>query len=41
MLRYRDVYDYGFVDWLYGPTALTRAEPPIFTPQPLEVPVGA
>ena len=41
MLRRREVHDYGFVDWLYGPTALTPAqEPPMFTPQPLEVPVG-
>ncbi|MGR6964998.1 FAD-dependent oxidoreductase [Geodermatophilus sp. URMC 61] len=41
-LRRRDVHDYGFVDWLYGPTALTSdQEPPMFTPQPLPVPVGA
>ncbi|MGY1691945.1 FAD-dependent oxidoreductase [Geodermatophilus sp. SYSU D01105] len=42
LLRRRDVHDYGFVDWLYGPTALTPGqEPPMFTPQPLEAPVGA
>ncbi len=23
ILRARDTYDYAFVDWLYGPTALT------------------
>ncbi|MGD0558748.1 MAG: FAD-dependent monooxygenase [Streptosporangiaceae bacterium] len=29
MLRARDTYDYGFVDWLYGSTALTpEQEPP-------------
>jgi salicylate hydroxylase len=42
VLRQRDVHDYGFVDWLYGPTALTPGqEPPMFTPQPLAAPVGA
>jgi 2-polyprenyl-6-methoxyphenol hydroxylase-like FAD-dependent oxidoreductase len=42
ILRARDVHDYGFVDWLYGPTALTPdQEPPMFTPQPLEAPIGA
>ncbi|MGY1643354.1 FAD-dependent oxidoreductase [Geodermatophilus sp. SYSU D00703] len=42
VLRERDVHDYGFVDWLYGPTALTpEQEPPMFTPQPLQAPVGA
>jgi 3-hydroxybenzoate 6-monooxygenase len=42
ILRQRDVHDYGFVDWLYGPTALTpEQEPPMFTPQPLGAPVGA
>ena len=36
LLRARDVHDYGFVDWLYGPTALTPdQEPPMFEPQPL------
>jgi 3-hydroxybenzoate 6-monooxygenase len=30
VLRERDVFDYRFVDWLYGPTALTPgAEPPM------------
>ncbi|MGK5112909.1 MULTISPECIES: FAD-dependent oxidoreductase [unclassified Geodermatophilus] len=42
VLRQRDVHDYGFVDWLYGPTALTpEQEPPMFRPQPLEVPARA
>jgi len=37
ILRSRDVYDYSFVDWLYGPTALTpEQEPPMFTPIPLD-----
>jgi salicylate hydroxylase len=37
-LRERDVHDYTFVDWLYGPTALTPdQEPAMFTPQPLTV----
>ncbi|WP_245592506.1 FAD-dependent oxidoreductase [Actinomadura rifamycini] len=36
LLRERDTYDYAFVDWLYGPTALHPAEePPMFTPVPL------
>ncbi|MFW3170659.1 FAD-dependent monooxygenase [Geodermatophilus sp. CPCC 206100] len=40
LLRRRDVTDYSFVDWLYGPTALTPdQEPPMFTPVPLEQPV--
>ncbi|MGY1770446.1 FAD-dependent monooxygenase [Blastococcus sp. SYSU D00813] len=35
VLRARDVHDYAFVDWLYGPTALTPdREPPMFTPIP-------
>ncbi|WP_420036172.1 FAD-dependent oxidoreductase [Streptomyces sp. cg28] len=35
LLRARDTYDYAFVDWLYGPTALTPdEEPPMFTPIP-------
>ncbi|RBY80718.1 FAD-dependent monooxygenase [Blastococcus sp. TF02A-26] len=35
VLRARDVHDYAFVDWLYGPTALTPdQEPPMFTPIP-------
>lgn len=36
LLRARDTYDYSFIDWLYGPTALTPdQEPPMFTPIPL------
>lgn len=36
LLRARDTYDYSFVDWLYGPTALTPdQEPAMFTPIPL------
>lgn len=36
LLRERDTYDYAFVDWLYGPTALRpEDEPPMFTPVPL------
>jgi len=36
MLRARDLHDYGFIDWLYGPTALTpEQEPPMFRPVPL------
>ncbi|AVH23431.1 FAD-dependent monooxygenase [Nocardia cyriacigeorgica] len=36
LLRARDIYDYSFVDWLYGPTALFPAdEPPMFEPIPL------
>ncbi|MFI6366308.1 FAD-dependent oxidoreductase [Nocardia sp. NPDC050630] len=32
----RDTYDYSFVDWLYGPTAiLPEEEPAIFQPIPL------
>ncbi|MFJ4622934.1 FAD-dependent oxidoreductase [Streptomyces sp. NPDC088812] len=32
----RDTYDYGFTDWVYGPTALTPdEEPAMFTPIPL------
>jgi 3-hydroxybenzoate 6-monooxygenase len=42
VMRARDVHDYGFVDWLYGPTALTPdQEPPMFEPRPLEHPVRA
>ncbi|GED84245.1 FAD-dependent oxidoreductase [Streptomyces sp. 6-11-2] len=48
LLRTRDTYDYSFVDWLYGPTALTPdEEPAMFAPIPLSsaavedpVPVG-
>jgi salicylate hydroxylase len=37
ILRARDPYDYGFVDWLYERTALTPdQEPAMFTPVPLE-----
>lgn len=37
LLRARDTYDYSFVDWLYGPTALTPdQEPPMFTPVSLD-----
>jgi salicylate hydroxylase len=33
VLRERDVHDYSFVDWLYGPTALRpEQEPEMFTP---------
>lgn len=36
LLRERDTYDYAFVDWLYGPTALDPSdEPPMFEPIPL------
>jgi salicylate hydroxylase len=36
ILRARDPYDYAFVDWLYGPTALTRdQEAEMFTVIPL------
>ncbi|NUR90773.1 MAG: NAD(P)-binding protein [Nonomuraea sp.] len=32
VLRARDVHDYGYVDWLFGPTALTPEQlPPMFT----------
>ncbi|MFD0472498.1 hypothetical protein ACFQ0B_32535 [Nonomuraea thailandensis] len=31
VLRGRDVHDYAYVDWLFGPTALTpEQEPPMF-----------
>jgi hypothetical protein len=41
LLRQRDVHDYAFVDWLYGPKALTPdEEPPMFAPQPPAVPVS-
>ena len=37
LLRSRDPYDYSFVDWLYGPTALEpEQEPELFVPTPLE-----
>lgn len=36
LLRARDTYDYSFVDWLYGPTALVpEDEPAMFEPIPL------
>lgn len=36
LLRERDTYDYAFIDWLYGPTALhPEEEPTMFTPFPL------
>jgi 2-polyprenyl-6-methoxyphenol hydroxylase-like FAD-dependent oxidoreductase len=42
VLLERDIYDYSFIDWLYGPTALTPdQEPPMFTPIKAEVPAGA
>ncbi|MFD0901819.1 FAD-dependent oxidoreductase [Actinomadura sediminis] len=42
LLRERDTYDYSFVDWLYGPTALDPSdEPPMFTPVPLSSASGA
>ena len=37
LLRARDTYDYSFVDWLYGPTAVDPDdEPAMFTPTSLE-----
>jgi salicylate hydroxylase len=36
IMRARVTHDYGFTDWVYGPTALTPdEEPPIFSPIPL------
>ncbi len=36
IMRARDVHDYSFTDWIYGPTALTPdEEPEMFTPIPL------
>jgi 3-hydroxybenzoate 6-monooxygenase len=36
-LRHRDAYDYSFIDWIYGPTALTPDdEAPAFEPIPLD-----
>lgn len=36
IMRARDTHDYGFTDWVYGPTALTPdEEPAMFTPIPL------
>lgn len=35
VMRERDTYDYSFIDWIYGPTALTpEEEPAMFTPIP-------
>ena len=37
VLRARDTYDYSFVDWVFGPTALTpEEEPEMFRPVPLD-----
>ncbi|WP_330307825.1 MULTISPECIES: FAD-dependent oxidoreductase [unclassified Streptomyces] len=37
IMRGLDIHDYGFTDWVYGPTALTPdEEPAMFTPIPLE-----
>jgi len=37
ILRARDIRDYSFVDWLYGPTALTlEQEPEMFRAIPLD-----
>ena len=34
LLRERDIHDYSFIDWLYGPTATEPAGlPPMFTPR--------
>jgi salicylate hydroxylase len=42
VLLERDIHDYSFIDWLYGPTALTPdQEPPMFTPLKAEVPASA
>lgn len=42
VLLERDIYDYSFIDWLYGPTALTPdQEPPMFTPLKAEVSASA
>ncbi|MGW1709682.1 FAD-dependent monooxygenase [Streptomyces sp. NPDC002206] len=36
IMRRRDAHDYGFTDWVYGPTALAPdEEPAMFTPIPL------
>ncbi|WP_419184461.1 hypothetical protein [Streptomyces coelicoflavus] len=35
IMRDRDAHDYGFTDWVYGPTALgPDEEPAMFTPVP-------
>ena len=37
LLRARNTYDYSFMDWIYGPTALTPdEEPEVYTPIPLD-----
>jgi salicylate hydroxylase len=37
ILRSRDIYDYSFVDWIYGPTALTPdEEAELYEPIPLD-----
>ncbi|MEU3711189.1 FAD-dependent monooxygenase [Streptomyces catenulae] len=37
VLRDRDIHDYAFIDWIYGPTALTpEEEPEMFRPIPLD-----
>lgn len=37
IMRSRDARDYSFVDWIFGPTALTPdEEPAMFQPIPLE-----
>ena len=42
VMRQRHLYDYSFVDWLYGPTALTPdQEPPMFSTQAARAPVSA
>jgi 3-hydroxybenzoate 6-monooxygenase len=38
VLRDRDVYDYRYVDWLYGPTARTPGEePPMFPVRSIDI----
>ncbi|MFE2041996.1 FAD-dependent oxidoreductase [Streptomyces sp. NPDC059477] len=37
VMRARDTYDYSFMDWIYGPTALTPdQEPPMYPAVPLD-----
>ena len=37
ILRARDTYDYSFVDWIFGPTALTpEEEPELYRAIPLD-----
>lgn len=37
ILQARDIYDYSFTDWLYGPTALTPdQEPDLYATMPLD-----